>query len=353
MRALVLGASGFIGGAIVRALRERGDEVVAFGRRSADLSAAEALGASVARGSILDPNAIAAAARGLDVVYDAAGTTHAGAPEAVYRWLFVAGTENVIAAARHAEVERVVLVSCSDVTLHDADRVHWDEKRDLVGEPIGARAKCIRLAEELALTESGDELAVTIVRPGWVWGPGDRTRLPALVREARSGGIRMCGAGKNLVSTSHVDLVAKVALAAARSPSAPGHVYHVTDGELLELRELFSALTRALGLPAPVAGPPGPVAAALSAMGRGLSREELIFRRRSTLFDASLALGELGVEPTLSIEAGMKALARAVEDGGGLDALVARERKPPSLEELAAEAAAAEAAADEETGDAR
>lgn len=346
MKALVLGASGFIGGALVRALRERGDEVVAFGRPSADLRACEALGARVARGSILDPNAIAAAARGLDVAFDAAGTTHVGAPDAVYRWLFVAGTENVIAAARHAALERLVFVSCSDVTLTDADRVHWDEKRDLIGEPIGARSKCIRLAEELALTQSDAELAVTVVRPGWVWGPGDRTRLPALVREARSGGLRLCGSGKNLVSTSHVDLVAKVALAAARSPAAPGHVYHVTDGELLELRELFSALSSALGLPAPFAGPWGPLAAAMTAMGRGLLREELIFRRRSTLFDASLALGELGVEPTLSIEAGMKALARWVEAEGGLDAIVARERRPPTVDELAKEAAAADAAAE-------
>jgi nucleoside-diphosphate-sugar epimerase len=188
-------------------------------------------------------------------------------------------------------------------------------------------------------------MAVTIVRPGWVWGPGDRTRLPALIREARHGGLRLCGSGKNLVSTSHVDLVAKVALAAARSPNAPGHVYHATNGELLELRELFGALSTALGLPPPVSGLPGPLAAAMSAMGRGLPREELVFRRRSTLFDASLALGELGVEPTLSIEAGMKALARWVESAGGLDALLAKERTPQSLPTLTSEANAAELAA--------
>lgn len=347
MKALVLGASGFIGGALVRALRTDGHDVVAFGRPDADLSAAEALGASVARGSILDPNAIASAAAGQDVVFHAAGTTQQGAPEAVYRWLFVAGTENVVAASKSAGVERLVFLSCSDVTLTDADRVHWDEKRDLVGEPIGARAKCIRLAEEIALASGDGELAVTVVRPGWVWGPGDRTRLPALIREAKNGGLRLCGSGKNLVSTSHVDLVAKIALAAARSPNAPGHVYHATDGELLELRELFAALTKALGLPAPIAGPPGPIAAAMTAVGKGLPREELVFRRRSTLFDASLALGELGVEPTLSIEAGMKALARWVETEGGLDAVVANERKPPQLDALTLEARAAEAAAED------
>lgn len=345
MKAIVLGASGFIGGAVVRALRAEGHAVVAYGRQGADLREAEALGATVRRGSILDPNAIAEAAAGLDVAFDAVGTTHTQCPEAVYRWLFVAGTENVLSAARHAKLERVVFFSCSDVTLVDGDRVHWDEKRDIVGEPIGARARALRLAEEIALAASSDELAVTVVRPGWVWGPGDRTRLPALVREARAGGVRMYGSGRNLVSSSHVELVVKTALAAARSPNAPGRVYHVTDGELLELRELFGALTSALGLPPPVAGPPGALAAALGALGRGPGREELIFRRRSALFDASLALGDLGVEPTLSIEAGMKALARWVEAEGGLDALVAKERPPPSLEALTAEAARAEASA--------
>ena len=80
--------------------------------------------------------------------------------------------------------------------------------------------------------------------------------------------------------------------------------------------------------------------------GRGLAREELIFRRRSALFDASLALGELGIEPTLSIEAGMKELARWVADEGGLDAIVRTERKAPTVAELAAESEAADAVAD-------
>ena len=69
----------------------------------------------------------------------------------------------------------------------------------------------MRLAEEIALASGDAEVAVTVVRPSYVWGPFDRTRLPKLIREAQSGGIDLCGDGKNLVGVCHVSLVADVA----------------------------------------------------------------------------------------------------------------------------------------------
>lgn len=325
MRALVLGASGFIGGAIAEAAIRRGDEVVALVRRGSE--ARVPTGVTTHVGSIFDPNAIARAAEGAEVVYFAVGTVEAGLSAAAYRWLHVAALENALAAARHAGARRLVLVSCADVTLAEHERVHWDEKRDIAGEPLGARAQSLRLAEEIALASSDETLSVVSLRPGWVWGRGDRSRLPGLIREARTGGLRMYGDGRTLLSTTHVSLVSDAALAAARYPGAAGQSYYLTDVELLELRELFGALSKGLELPPPSTGMPGPVASLLGRVGAGAPRDVIAARRFSTHFNAEKARTELSLEPSVTLELGIRELTAWVKEVG-LET-VASFRRPP------------------------
>lgn len=153
----------------------------------------------------------------------------------------------------------------------------------------------------------------------------------------------MFGDGRTLLSTTHVDLVADAALAAARVPGAAGQAYYLTDPELLELRELFGALSEHLGLPPPVSGMPHALASLLSRTVGGVPREVLTERRYSTHFNAEKARTELGVEPAMTLEVGMKALAAWVKAEGGLDALASFTRPVPTASALATEARAAEA----------
>lgn len=342
MDVLVTGATGFIGGAIARRLLARGDRVTALARdpSTPEARALASEGARIARGSILDPNAIASAAEGAELLVHAAGIASPRASAGALRWTLVAGTENVLAAARHAALERVVTISSADVTLANLDRVHWDEKRDLAQPPIGERARALRLAEEIALTTSDATLAVTALRPGWVWGPGDRGALPALVREARAGGIRMYGDGRNLIATTYVETLADAVIAAAKSPRAAGQAYYVADPEFLELRELLHALTKALGLPPARTGPPFAIAYPLALVGRGgVLPEEILLRARSTLFDVQKAIADLDFRATITVDEGMKRLAAWVTSEGGPGAITAR--AIPDERSLAEEASAA------------
>jgi len=311
MKALVLGATGMAGAAIVQGLLEAGHGVRALLRPDVSRTGRPPLGPEVTThpGAIGDPNAIAAAASGVDVIFVAVGLP-LGRPSDEYRWLHVAGIENVLAAARHAEVPRVVLVSCADVVLADEPRVHWDEKRDLSRPPIGPRAQALKLAEEIALSASDGTLAVTAVRPGWLWGPGDHARLPALVREAKAGGIDLCGDGKNLLATTYVEHLAQAALAAAVSPRAPGQAYYVGDPEFLEIGEFLGLLSRTLGLPPPRRSGPYFARRLWAGLGQGaLPLEEVVRRGRATYFDTQKAAQELGIAPAVTVDEGMKRLA--------------------------------------------
>lgn len=346
VRYLITGATGFLGTAVTRRVLAEGDEAVAFVRdreRAAHLVEA---GAAVEVGTVGDPNVVAAAARGCDVVvHCAAVVSHRASPRAL-AWINVAGTENVVRAARHARCARVVVVSCADVSLSNEDRVHWNEKRGLMHPPLDEHARTKLLAEELALAENGRGVEVTALRPAWLWGPGDRTHLPLLVREGMAGGLRLIGSGENLVSTTYVDNFVDALLSAAEVETAAGRAYYVTDGELVEAREFLGQLSEAVGLPAPRRGPPYGVAYAMAWTRRRLGSEgwwptDVIQRGRSTCFDHQSAVADLDWAPRVSIEQGMQRLADWARTAGGPGAIAAMYRPPATASSVDAEVAAA------------
>lgn len=344
MLILVLGATGFIGGAIARRLLERGDTVRVLAHR-ADADALEALGAEPFHGGLGDPSAMAIAAEGVEFVVNAAGIVSPQAAPRALRWTHVAGTENVVNACKHADVRRLVHISCTDVTLGNVDRVHWDEGRPLPGRPFGERARALQLGEEIAISASCGELEVTALRPAWVWGPGDTSRLPALCREGRSGGIRLVGDGTTFLATTYIDHLVDAAMSALSAPDAVGRTFHVVDPVFQHAREHFGALSEALGLPPPRRGPPFAVSWPIARMaGRapgGLAPEALLQRGRSTLFDFNIAIGKLSYEPNVTIEQGMEATARWVEAQGGPDAVAQLERPAPDARSVDAQVHAA------------
>jgi 2-alkyl-3-oxoalkanoate reductase len=329
---LVTGATGFIGGALVRSLRKDGADVRALVRPETDASALEADGCRVLRATLSDPNAIAEAASGAQVLFHCAGESgHRASPSAL-SWIHVAGTENVIHAAEHAGVQRVVHLSCADVTLVNDDRKNVKESQTQARAPLDAWARTKLLAEELALHANRTAFEVCAVRPAWVWGPGDFHTLPALCLEAAAGGVRLCGSGTNFIPTTHVDNAVHALRLAAHSSKAPGHAYHVLDAELLSAREFLSQLCASLGLPAPRAS--SYALSYLSAMwcerfgAAGLCRADVARRGRTAVLDGVAAVRDLGYQPQTSVEAGMAALALWARSMGGPAALAERRRVP-------------------------
>lgn len=338
VKVLVLGASGFIGQAVARRLVARGDEVTLLSR-----SPEFALpGARTLQGELGDPHSIARAAEGVDAVVHAAGIVSARAAPRALRWTHIAGTENVLNACRHAKVRRLVYIGCSDVSLTNADRMHWDERRHLP-RPFGERARTLALAEEIALSA---ELDVIALRPAWVWGPGDTSRLPSFCREALTeGGVALCGDGDSFLATVYIDNLVDVVLQSLEAEDADARAYYVADPEVMHVREVFRLWSEAAGLPPPKSGPPRwlswPLAALRGRGPAGLAPEDVLLRTRSTLFDVNAAIGKLGFDPKVTMEQGLRALRKWVEEQGGPEAIAAREKAPADARSVDAQVALA------------
>lgn len=263
-RAFVTGGSGFVGRNVIRALRARGDAVVAAARSDAAARAVAAAGAEPVAADLADVRGMAAGMAGCALVVHAAAKVEPWGPRQEFLAVNVAGTENVLAAARRAGVPRLVHVGTEAVLADGRPIVNADEARPIPARPLGAYAETKALAERRVLAASSPDLATVVVRPRFVWGGDDTSLLPKLVDAARRGTLGWIAGGRYLTSTCHVaNLAHGVLLAAERG--APGGVYFLTDGPPVEFRAFIEALLRTQGIEPPARSVPRGLARALGA----------------------------------------------------------------------------------------
>ena len=258
----VTGGSGFLGGALLDALAERGETARALARSAAAEAAVAARGAVPVPGDLADLDALTAGMRGAElVVHCAARLTGGWADHDDLHRTNVDGSRTVLQAARSAGVPRLVLVSTEQVVLGDRPLVDADESWPYPARWPGPYARTKAEAEQLVLAATTPELATVAVRPRMVWGRGDTTLLPALVEAARSGRLRWIDGGGHLTSTTHVRNAVEGILAAA-DRGRGGQAYFVTDGAPVPFRDFATALLATQGVPAPTGTVSGRVARA-------------------------------------------------------------------------------------------
>jgi nucleoside-diphosphate-sugar epimerase len=226
MIAFVTGGSGFVGRELIRALRARGDEVVALARSDAAASSVEKVGAKAARGDLDDDAALRAAVSGVDVVFHVAAKVETWGKYEDFVRVNVEGTRRVAEAAAG---KKIVHVS-TEAVLCGRPIVNADETVPYPDKPIGFYGSTKAEAEKIMRAAGG-----VIVRPRAIWGKGDTSLLPQLVASAKAGKFAWIGGGRHLTSTCHVRNCVEGMLLAASKGKA-GEAYFLTDGAPIEMR---------------------------------------------------------------------------------------------------------------------
>ena len=261
MRVLVTGASSLIGAGVVDRLVERGDQVVALQRRRiADLPDA----VEQYLGDIADHAVVSAAAERCDGLIHLAAKVGVVGARADYVSANVDGTRNVLVAAREHGVGRVVHVSSPSVA-HDGNPIIGGDADPAVSEHGAAwYPETKAIGERMALAANSTDLAVTVIRPHLVWGPGDTQLVGRIVERAGAGRLALVGGGAALVDTTYIDNATSALVAAldAVGPNArcAGRVYVVSNGEPRPIRELVEGICTAAGVPFEPRDVPLPIA---------------------------------------------------------------------------------------------
>jgi len=317
MRVAVIGSTGFIGSHAVRALESAGHDVLRIAR-------SEPGGLDLG-----DVRALSERLRGVDAVVHAAGSASTTAPERVLGWLEVAGTENVLRAARNAGVRRFVVFSSTDANLGFAPRKNATE--NTTANPCASVfGRISKSKEEVAIASGTKRFEPVVLRAGFLYGAGERTRAPRFIEEARArGGIRIVGRPLSFVPTTNVANLASAACAAITAERAGHGVYHVLDSELSTQIALFGRYSIALGIDAPVRGSSILIERMRSRLGIGLDEGEVMRRGANSTLDARRAREELGYVAPAAFEDGMKALGEWVRESGGAEAVIASARRDP------------------------
>jgi 2-alkyl-3-oxoalkanoate reductase len=321
MKALVTGGGGFLGAAIVRALRARGTAVRSFSRQSYAALEAEV---EQVPGDITDPAAVTAAVRGCDIVYHVAATPGIWGDYAHYHRTNVDGTLNVIAACRSAGVQRLVYTSSPSVVFDGRDMEGVDESVPYPAHYEAHYPRTKALAEQAVMAANDAQLATVSLRPHLIWGPGDNHLLPRMVARARAGQLRRIGSRANLIDTIYVDNAADAHLLAADhlapGSAVAGKVYFISQGEPVPLWDMVNRLLDAAGAPPVTRGVPQGLAMALAwvfetahRVSRNNAEPRLtrfLVRELATAhwFNIAAAQRDFGYVPQVSIEQGLAAL---------------------------------------------
>ena len=311
---LVTGAGGFTGLALTRALVAKGHPVRALARKPGQVPELERAGAEVIQGDIRDPQIIQRSVEGRGVVFHLAAVfRRAGVPDSLYREVHVDATRHLIEAAAAAGVRR--FVHCSTVGVHgDVADGPADEDAPMAPGDIYQRTK---LEGEAAARDTAARtgLALTVVRPGPIYGPADRRLLKLIGGVARLRFL-LLGSGKPHFQMVYVDDLVEGLRLAAETPEAVGRTYILTGEEAPTLRELVQEIAAIARVPAPrVRLPVWPfwLAGALcEAVCVPFGVEPPIYRRRvkfftsNRWFDISRARTELGFAPRMPLREGLR-----------------------------------------------
>ncbi|HJR15989.1 MAG TPA: NAD(P)-dependent oxidoreductase [Gemmatimonadales bacterium] len=240
MRALVTGATGFVGSHLAEALRRRGDEVTALARSPAKAQALIGLGAQVMPGDLHDVAALERAAMDQDVVYHVAGMV-AARNEAEFLWANRDGTRNVVAAAQAAGGSRFVLISSLAAAGPSQRGTPLNGQQP--DRPVTAYGRS-KLAAEQIVRESG--LRWSIVRPPIVYGPRDREILKVF-RLAQFGIAPVFGNGAQELSAVHAVDLAAALISIGSTSATEERTYIPCHPEVFTTAQFGLAVGAALG----------------------------------------------------------------------------------------------------------
>jgi uncharacterized protein YbjT (DUF2867 family) len=232
VKALVAGGTGFVGTAIVHALRAREVDVRVLARRPERASSLTSLGAELVQGDLGEPGTLAAAVDGCTHVINLVAIIK-GSPDDFDR-VMRRGTEALLAAARQAGVTRFVQMSALGTTEQTSTLVPY----------FGAK-----WAMEQSVAASGLEHA--IVRPSFVFGRGGA--LPTFVRQVRlSPVVTVIGPGTQRLQPVWLEDVAQFFATIVDDPRAAGRIWELGGPDVVTWDELYRAIARTLGKKRPL-----------------------------------------------------------------------------------------------------
>lgn len=323
-KSLVTGGGGFVGRALVDALKARGDHVIVaepFGQPWRE-------DVEFAKVDIRDTAALSALCEGVTTIFHNASLVHTKHNRSDDVWsVNLGGSRSVLRAAFNAHVKKLVYVSTASAVYEGRDIENGDETLPYCKKSQAPYADSKIQAEQEILAANGQRgVATCAIRPHVIFGPGDGRFIPAIVKKAKAGKLRLSVGLRNrkLSDFTYVsNLVDALLLADERlslDSKIAGQAYFITNGEPRPFFDFVGDVLRELGMPPIVGAVPFPVAYAAAAVKEGLdtlrggtlnaedgmTRFAVRYMVKHHYFNIDKARRDLGYVPKISLREGIR-----------------------------------------------
>ena len=317
MKMFVTGASGVVGGAATRHLAALGHDVFAMSRSDASDAKIRAAGGAPVRCDL--DNVAVEHLQGADAVIHCAAYVEAWGPKDVWHRFNVLGTQRMLDAAHGAGVKRFIHIGTEAAIMHGQHVHDADETYPLAPQSPYPYCATKAQAEMKVRGASTPDCQTIVLRPRFIWGPGDTTLLPIIKRMAEAGNWIWIDGGKAVTSTTHIDnLIHAIALALERG--TPGEAYFILDDGDVSMREMITGMAESEGVQLPDKSIPSWIAGALGAASEAiwrafgikgeppLTRHAVMVMSRDCTLKDDKARAELSYVPVVSRAQGLESL---------------------------------------------
>jgi nucleoside-diphosphate-sugar epimerase len=323
MQIFVTGASGFVGGAFVQAVRGK-HQIRAMSRSEGSDARIRGLGVTPVRTSLGEVTADQLA--GCETIVHCAAFVEEWGPWSEYWRINVEGTKQLLDAAKRAGVRRFVHIGTEAALFRGQHLDHVDEKYPLALDSPFPYSRTKAFAEK-AVREANDRaggFTTVVVRPRFVWGPGDETLLPVIRKMSESGQFAWIDGGRHKTSTTYIGNLS-YAIELALTNGGGGEAYFVLDDEPVVFRDFLTNMARAAGFELKGREVPGwlmrGAAFVAERLWRGLNlsgkppitRFAAAIMSRDCILSDAKARSEMAYQPPFTVEQGLVALAASVK----------------------------------------
>ncbi len=218
-----------------------------------------------------DSESLKKAVSGVSIIVHCAAKVGDWGPVEQYRIVNVQGLENLLTEAEASETLRR-FIQISSLGVYEArDHYGTDETESPNTDGIDGYTLTKFESERLVVKHIAENnLPATILRPGFIYGPRDRTVLPRILEKLQKKAVKFLGSGEKLMNNTYVGNLVDAVFAALDREETIGEIYNITDGRLVSKREFMKTIAEAAGYEVPTKSVPLPVARFLAKILEGL-----------------------------------------------------------------------------------
>jgi len=308
MKALVTGATGFIGSHLCKELVKRGYKVSCLVKKTSNLKWIEDLSLNLINGDCTNRESLLDVVDDYDYIFHLAGLTKSTSVDEFFH-INAKGTENLIKAISEKKPKLKRFIYMSSLAAAGPCKEGIPIKEDLCPSPVSDYGKSKLEGEKAVLTRK-DSTPITILRPPVVYGPRDKDML-VLFKMIKKG--IFFDLGKCYYSLLYIDDLIQGIILSAESKEAEGKIYFLSDTKFYTGEEIAMAISSALDVKAISLKVPKFVMPFFAFIGEKMNKHGIINRDRIKDFkhtywicDPQKAREELGFIPKVGLKEGIK-----------------------------------------------